>query len=515
MARITRRQALACGALSVPLLSRARGDDASERKTAVDKMARAALKAWDVPGLALGIVKDGKVIYLEGHGVKEIGKENPVTLETLFPIASCTKAFTTTALAMLVGERRMRWDDPVRDHLDYFRLADPSADRLVTIRDLLCHRTGLASHDLLWYHAAWSPREAVRRIARLAPELQFRSSFQYQSTMVAAAGYALEAALGKGATKEAKDATWEGFVRERILNPLGMTRTFCTFSEGWQQDNVAVPHRRDRKRKIQPIERYETKWPDPAGSIVSCARDFCEWALFHLREGKAVQGGREVELVKQEALADTHSPQNIIAPPIMDRQMYPESEYLLYCMGWVRQDYRGHWLTSHAGLIDGFRTHVTLVPKHQLGIVLLANLHGTHLNQALCNTLVDYFLKLTPTRDWNAYLGKIIEERDKADEKVRQDRETNRARGTKHSRELPAYAGTFREPVFGDAVVKYENEKLWFEWSTFKCPLEHFHYDTFVIKDEILHDPFVNFSLGFDGSVVTLSALNRYFIRIK
>jgi len=356
----------------------------------------------------------------------------------------------------------------------------------------------------------------VRRIGRLAPDRQFRSSFQYQTTMVAAAGYAIEAALAKEETPEKKDETWEKFVRERILGPLGMPRTYCTIAEARQRDNVATPHRRDRKRVIRVIDWYEPSFPDPAGSIVSCARDLCKWAQFHLREGTILRDSEEVELVKRQALAETHAPQNVIPLDDADHGRQPETDQMTYCMGWVRQDYRGKVLLSHAGILDGFRAHVTLLPKEkpQLGIALLSNLHGTDMNLALSNTLVDQFLDL-PQRDWNAYLGNLAKKHVEAAEQVFEDREKHRVRDAKHSRPLPAYAGTYRDPAFGDAVVKCKDDKLTFEWSSFKCPLEHFHFDTFVARDEVLNDPLVNFSLGTDGSVVTMHVLERYFFRIK
>src|SRR5262249_54891777 len=156
---------------------------------------------------------------------------------------------------------------------------------------------------------------------------------------------------------------------------------------------------------------YVTKEPDPAGSIVSCARDLCQWALFHLREGKIVRNGREASLVKPEALAETHTAQNIIPLLGTDKKLQPETDHMTYCMGWVRQDYRGKLLLSHGGTIDGFRTHITLVPKEKLGIVLLNNLNGTDMNLALSNTLIDYLLGL-PRRDWNTEFGKVAKERE-------------------------------------------------------------------------------------------------------
>jgi CubicO group peptidase (beta-lactamase class C family) len=506
---ITRRQALAVGALTLPLACSSNLAAVDRPDAELNDLIDAALKAWDVPGVAAGIVRDGQVTYLAGRGVKKLGGSDPVTPDTLFSIASCTKAFTTTAMAMVVAAGKMHWDEPVRNRLEYFRLADPSADRLVTLRDLVCHRTGLGTHDLLWYRAAWSPRDAVRRIGRVLPDLQFRSSFQYQSTMVAAAGYALEAALGEG-------ATWEGFVREKILEPLGMKRTHFTTKEAFAQTDRATPHREDRAGKLRPIDWYETKEPDPAGSIVSCARDLCQWAMFHLRQGKVVRDGKEVALVPEAALAETHTAQNLIPLHGADQKLQPETHNMTYCMGWVRQDYRGELLLSHGGTIDGFRTHITLAPKRNLGLVLLNNRHGTDMNLALSNTLLDHLLDLPGRRhDWHAELGKVAKERDDADKRPLIEREKKRHPHTKPSRELEAYTGTYLEPAFGVARVTLDKGKLIWEWSTFKSPLEHFHFDTFVAPSEVLHDPFVNFSLGLDGQVVTMNAVERYFVRVK
>src|SRR5216683_3574216 len=158
---------------------------------AIDTIIENALKFWHVPGVAVGIVRNDQVIYLKGHGVKELGKKDPVTPDTVFPLASCTKAFTTTAMAMLVDEGKMGWDDPVRRHVDFFHLSDPSADALVTLRDLVSHRTGVGSHELLWYRAPWSQEETIRKIGKVKLDYPFRSGFRYQTTMFTTAGWAV------------------------------------------------------------------------------------------------------------------------------------------------------------------------------------------------------------------------------------------------------------------------------------------------------------------------------------
>src|SRR5262249_17842515 len=150
--------------------------------------------------------------------------------------------------------------------------------------------------------------------------------------------------------------------------PLGMTRTYCTTAEALSQQDRATPHRRDLQDAIRAIDWYVTKEPDPAGSIVSCARDLCQWSLFHLGQGKVMRDGAEVSLVKPEALVETHTAQNIIPLHGTDKKLQPETDHMTYCMGWVRQDYRAKLLLSHGGTIDGFRTHITLLPKEKIGI---------------------------------------------------------------------------------------------------------------------------------------------------
>jgi CubicO group peptidase (beta-lactamase class C family) len=480
-------------------------------EAAIDANARDALKAWEVPGVAVGIVYKGRVVYLKGHGVKELGKDKPVTPDTLFPIASCTKMFTTTAMAMMVDEGRMHWDEPVRNKLPEFHLADFRTDALVTLRDLVCHRTGLGSHDLLWYRAAWDLKESIRRIGLIAPSLQFRSSFMYQSTMVSAAGLAVDRAAG---AKEPSGAGWAQVVQKRIFDPLGMDHCCFTSKDAAAAPDRASPHRRDRQDKIVVIPHYVFREPDPAGSIQACAADLCKWAIFQLGDGSIKKDGKTVRLVSEANLQETHTGQNILPLRGSDAKMQPETHQMNYGMGWVIQDYRGVKLVSHAGRIDGFRAHITLAPQEQLGIVLLNNLDGTDMNLALSNTLVDQFLRL-PTRNWNTYLGKVAKERDDEVKAAMNARETMRHKDTKPSRDLEAYTGEYSDAAFGTARVTLEKGRLVWHWSTFTAPLEHFHHDVFTAKSEVLNDPLINFLFGVDGEVAGMSAVDRYFVKLR
>jgi len=243
----------------------------------VDAVIRDALKTWNVPGAAVAVVHGDEVIYLKGHGLRESGSDRPVTADTVFPLASCTKCFTTTVMAMLVDEGKMAWDDPVRKHLDWFHLSDPLADRDVTLRDLVTHRTGVAGHDLLWYRSPLSQEEIVRRVGRLPLVKPFRTTFLYQSTMFTAAG------LASGA---AAKTTWADLVRKRIFEPLEMTGASLTTTEAEKVPARAMPHRLDPNGKPAVMAWYPQETPDPAGSINASARDLTKWLSFQLGEGR-------------------------------------------------------------------------------------------------------------------------------------------------------------------------------------------------------------------------------------
>lgn len=468
---------------------------------AVDAVLHDALKAWDVPGAAVAIVRNDDVVYLKGYGVKELGKNEPITPDTLFPLASCTKAFTTTAMAMLVDEGKMSWDDPVRKHIEFFRLADPLADAQVALRDLVTHRTGLAGHDYLWYQAPWPLDESIRRIGRVKLDHPFRTTFDYQSIMFGAAGRAVGTA---------SQTSWAECVKRRLFVPLGMTRACCTTDEVDKAADRARPHRRDPKGQIQTISWYKMPEPNPAGSISANAADLAKWVRFQLGDGMC-DGKR---LVSAANLAETHTPQMVIRLEGINKDLHPDTMQMSYGMGWVIQDYRGQLLISHAGAIDGFRAHITLVPKARLGIVLLNNLHQTRMNLAVSNSLVDLLLGL-PRKDWNTYLAAQMKKLEDANQQRLRERNTKRHHGTKPSRELAAYTGTYEEPAYGTARVSLERGVLVWRWNSFAGQLEHFHYDTFLSQSDTLGNPQVVFTLGADGEVTSLRIVDELSVEFK
>jgi hypothetical protein len=307
----------------------------------------------------------------------------------------------------------------------------------------------------------------------------------------------------------AAGTTWDDFVQKRILGPLDMKRgTSFTTAVALRSGNYASPHRKNDQGKIEVIPWYPMTVPDPAGSVNSTASDLSKWVKFHLGDG--TWGGKR--LVSAANLAETHSPQTIIRLEGDDKAFQPFTHQMSYCMGWVVQDYRGQLLVSHGGSIDGFRAHFTLVPEAQLGIVLLNNLEGTQMNLAISNSIVDMVLGLAP-KDWNAPMLAVVKRGDAAKQEVKKQWRASRRRGTRPSRELSAYAGSYENPAYGTARVALKDGALTWEWSGFKGPLEHFHYDTFTAREEFLGDPTMVFLLGADGDVAGMTFEGQDFAK--
>jgi CubicO group peptidase (beta-lactamase class C family) len=468
-----------------------RGPAAAINSDAIDAILQKARQFWEVPGTAVAIVRDDQIIYLKGLGVKELGKRDLITPDTLFPLASCTKAFTTTAMAMLVDEGKMDWDDPVRKHLPYFHLDDPLADRDVTMRDLVCHRTGLAPNDLLWYRSPWKPEEVVRRIAHVKLKKSFRSAFQYQTTMFTAAGLAV-----------AHDAgfSWDRFVQERIFDPLGMKSSDFTTKAALESPDHASAHHRNGRGSIEAVPWYPMLVPEPAGSINSNARDLAQWLRFQLGDG-TFDGKR---LVSAKNLGETHTPQMVIRMESFAKAMNPETVHMNYGMAWVIQDYHGHAMWSHAGVVDGFRAHITLLPTDQIGIVILSNLNRTSMNLAASNSLVDLLLNL-PTRDWNAFFRAEDDDEQAEVEAKWREREKGRRPGLHPSHGIIAYAGDYEDAAYGTATISIQHDRLVWKWYSFTAPLDPFSGDTFTIDNEFLGHPRLTFGTDANGDIATIT----------
>jgi CubicO group peptidase (beta-lactamase class C family) len=473
--------------------------------TALDAVVENALQSWRVPGIAVAVVKEDEVVYLRGGGTRELGRKEPITPDTLFGIGSCTKAFTAAALGLLVDEKKADWDDLVRKHLAWFRLADPLADRDVTLRDLLCHRTGLGRHDLLWYRAPWSIEESVRRLAVLPPSHSFRSTYEYNNVAYLAAGLAIGSA---GQTP------WHDFVRRRLLVPLGMSGVVFTSGDAQKAPDHSSPHGYSASGEVVVLPWYKDDQQIRAsGSIKAGVRDLSRWLRFQLNGGQ-LDGKR---LISAASLAETHTPQ-VPVPLDVALARLTDATQSSYGLGWHITDYRGYPLLEHGGAVDGFRARIMLLPRHRLGLVVLANLENMEIVNATGNSLLDHLLGL-PKKDWTAFFLERYKSAE-ATRKARLNRRlAGRIPGTRPSRELAAYTGDYTEGAYGTVKVLLEAGELVVCWSSFRVPLRHFHYDTFLLPPNRGRDlgslagELAQFALNAEGSVTTLDFLGRTFAR--
>ena len=466
-----------------------------------DQYVEKAMKEWEVPGLAIAIVKDDRVVFAKGYGVREIGGTAAVNEQTLFAIGSSSKAFTAATVALLVDEGKIKWDDPVTKYLPAFQLFDPYSTRELTVRDLLTHRSGLERGDLLWYASPYDRNEVLRRVRFLKPSWSVRSRFGYQNIMFLAAGQILPAVTGK---------EWDDVVRERIFVPLNMNSSSTSITKFAGIDNVASPHSKIDD-KLQKVAWRNIDNIGPAGSINSNVIDMAQWIRMNLGGGMY----EKKKVLSAAAVKEVQTPQTIIRIEGPNERLYSEAHFLNYGLGWFLSDYRGRKLVEHGGAIDGMRSSVALLPEEKLGVVILTNRHGSVLPHVLMYRVLDAYLGVAAKRDWSAEMFKkfkALEDLAKAAEKKIED---ERVKGTSPSLALEKYAGTYQNEMYGQTKFAVKDGKLTSEFGpNFNGDLEHWHYDTFrvVWRDRMEGKGFVVFKLNAKAQpeTVTIDGLGDF-----
>jgi CubicO group peptidase (beta-lactamase class C family) len=443
----------------------------AERSRALQKIrvfADSVRKAWKVPGLALAIVMNNEVIMSEGFGQRNVKEQLPVTSNTLFAIGSSSKAFTAMCVGILSDEGKVDWDKPLRNYLPTFKLQDDFASARLSPRDLVTHRSGLPRHDMLWYGASFTRKEMFDRLQFLEPSKDFRTDFQYQNLMFLTAGYLVEQVSG---------SSWEGFVRSRIFQPLGMTDSNFSVLESQKAADFALPYQ-EKKEVVEQIPFRDITTIGPAGSINSNLTDMTKWVLLNLNKGKA--GATQV--LSEAGLTQMHTPYMAIAQPLK----YTELSHGAYGLGWFIQNYRGHNRVSHGGNIDGFSALVSLFPQDNFGTVLLTNLNGNPLPGIVNNYVSDVLLNLEPV-DWNARVKADVDKAKEESKKKESDEQAARKPNTKASHALADYAGEFEHAGYGVIKISSDGKVLKGGFNAFTLALEHWHYDVFratLLEDE-------------------------------
>jgi len=483
------RQMVRIGLLiTLPCAVLAQTRPASDPIHDLDSYTAKAVADWKVPGLAIAVVKDGRIVFAKGYGVRELGKPAPVDTQTLFAIGSTTKAMTAASIGMLVDDGKLKWDDRVTKILPAFQLADPYVTRELTVRDVLTHRAGLGNADVLWYRTDNSADEVVRRVRFADPAYSLRSSFIYQNIMYAVAGQVVAAESGM---------PWERFVRTRLFAPIGMPNAVPLGDSARRRSNVASPHYRFGDT-IRVVGNASVDAVASAGAVWASVADMARWMRFILDSGR-VDGRR---LLKPETFAELLKPQTMVTPA----EFYPTARltkphWTTYALGWFQEDYSGRMVDFHTGSIDGMVAIVGLIPDERLGVYVLANLDHAEVRHALMYRVFDAYFG-NPPRDWSGDLLKLYGGLGAAGDSARRRTEARRIPNTHPSLSLDQYAGTYADSLVGDVVVSLENGTLRLRASsTHAGTLEHWEYDTFRLRWDNSWEgtQFTTFTIGRDG----------------
>jgi CubicO group peptidase (beta-lactamase class C family) len=436
------------------------------------------LKDWRVPGVAVGVVQDGKVILLKGYGYRDVEKKLAVTPNTLFAVGSITKSFTVTMLGMEMDEGKVDWDKPVRNYLPDFRMYDPVLTEQIIVRDLITHRSGLPRHDMVWYSSDFTREDLVRRLQYLEPNKPLRSTFQYNNLMFMTAGYIAGRLNGK---------SWEDSVRERILLPLGMNGT--TFSEKDTQSapDFAQPYQKgnDVKSDVKRMP-FDAQCPDtcalgPAGEINSSVADMSRYVLFHLDKGKLA--GKA--LLSENNAVQMQTPQMVI----QGSPDFKEQSETSYGMGFFISSYRGHKQVEHGGNIDGFSAEMIFLPADGIGVVVLTNLDGTAVPNVVAYNVLDRLLGMDQVPWSQRYLEQEVKAKE-SEQEAKSKNYTPHKTGTHPSHDLREYAGDYGNSGYGVVSIAEDGDHFKMTLNRVTKPLEHLHYDVFQVPDS----PFEQFA---------------------
>jgi CubicO group peptidase (beta-lactamase class C family) len=453
-----------------------------------------ALKDWHIPGAAVAVAKGDTILHSGGYGLRDVEQGLPVTENTRFPIASMTKPFTAMGAAILVEEGLLDWDQPIRDVLPEFRLYDDYSTKHATLRDLLSHRTGLPRHDSTWYGSDKPFEEIFEELRYLKPTQPFRSLWQYNNLMYET--------VGMLCAKIAGVKNWDEFIQTRILDPLGLTDTTPRYQEnGKQFEDIALPYQlKNDETEPQRLPFYNNTL-GPAGSIYSTLNDVLSWIKLHATNGES----NGTQLVSPYNLKQMHTP-HMLMPATAGQEMMFNNNLYAYGMAWFIEPYEGVTLIHHGGNINGFSVMGAFVPQQDISIVVLTNIDGKGLRNALMYEALDRALEVEG-RDWCQEFLNRNNETVQAAIKATETMQEDQLSGAPASHELAQYAGTYAAAGYRDIAVKWEDDRLWLQHYGDWWPLDHVHYDTFDVDmseryDEKLR---IGFSLDFQGAISSLA----------
>jgi CubicO group peptidase (beta-lactamase class C family) len=451
-----------------------------------DQFVESELKKWNVPGIAITVVKDGKVILKRGYGLRDVEKKLPMTELTVQPIASVTKSFTVASLATLVREGKLSWDKPVRDYLPDFKMHNDYSTMNATPRDLVTHRTGLPRHDSSWYNAAASREELYKRIQHLEPSAALRATWQYNNFMYMTAGYM----GGKVAGND-----WETLVRNNIFTPLSMANSSFTIEDMMKARDVGRGYKWNEKEVATVIPYRGLAAMGPTGSINSNMEDMSRYLTMYLAGGKF----ENKTILNTADIVEMTNPQMVMA----DARRFEEISSTQYGMGFFLTHYRGERLVHHGGNMPGASSLLSFLPTKNIGVFTTANMSGARLPTIVTYAIYDRLLGIKPV-DWSARFWDIKEKDKASEENAKKQKLTPQKSGTKPVQALAEYAGDYAHQGYGNIKFTESNGALIGTYNGLSSTFPHFHYEVFEAPDDKLNDlaqTKVQFVTNMDGDI--------------
>ena len=423
------------------------------------------LKDWKAVGFAIAVVNRNKVIYSKGFGYRDYDKKIPVTTNTLFAIGSCTKAFTASLIGMLDNNKVVDIDKPAHNYLPDLAFYNNGMTDNITLRDMMCHRTGLPRHDYSWYLFSTSSRDSlVKRIQYMEPTGGVRDKWQYNNFMFMLQGVIAEKLTGQ---------KWEQNIRSKILTPLNMTRTNFSVLDMAKDSDASLGYYIKNDSIIKKINYYNIDAMGPAGSINSSVNEMSHWVITWIEGGKF--NGKEIipSSFREQAI----SSQMVIGAAFPEQDV-PDVFFSNYGFGWSLVSYRGHYRVEHGGNIDGFSASTCFFPTDSIGMIVLTNENGSAVPSIVRNLIADKVLNL-PYIDWSVNRKKVVDKAKAAALELKKNSTSMRKPGTKPSHPLKDYEGAFVNPGYGTMEIFEDDDSLFARTSTKTFWLRHYNYDVF------------------------------------
>ncbi len=415
----------------------------------LDQRVEKIISDWQVPGCAVGIIKNGKLVYAKGFGYRDLENKLPVTPNTLFPIASNSKLFTSTAIGMVVNDNKLDYDRPIKSIVPEIQFSNQNLDNNITLRDMLCHRTGISGNDAIWYGSNFSRPDLFTRIKYLEPVAELRVGFMYTNYMYIALGEIIKIRTGK---------TWEEYLTENIFKPLSMTNTVFSIEDIEKTNDFAKPYKTDFINKDKKAIGYyrQTQASGPANGINSNIIDLSKWVICQLSKGKY----NNTNVIPSSVIQESMKPLNISTNSIRDKEL----SYELYGMGRTMTTYKNHLMSQHGGSINGFRSQITLFPDDSIGVIILTNSADHKITSYLQLEIADVILKLNKT-EWHE---RVLERTKKQFENQIASNSSNpKKESIKPSKTLINYTGLYEHPAYGKIEITLKAQKLNFSFKTF------------------------------------------------